>query len=89
MSQRDAASDDGQQSGFGIRASKSTCVPPGDGGGKGKHGLCSGEEQLGVGATVGYVVQGVRGCTGTTGAVVAQIQKEELAGRRKAGIGVA
>lgn len=58
MSQRDAASDDGQQSGFGIRASKRTCVPPGDGGGKGKHGLCSGEEQLGVGATVGYVVQG-------------------------------
>lgn len=51
VSQRDAASNDGQQSGFDIRASKRTCVPRGNGRGKGKHE----EEQLGVGAAVSYM----------------------------------
>lgn len=32
---------------------------------------------------------GVHGCTGIIGAVVAQIKKEELTGRKKAGIGMA
>lgn len=46
VSQRDAASDKGQRSGVGIRASKCTCVPPRNGRGR--------EEQLGE----GYEVQG-------------------------------
>lgn len=40
-------------------------------------------------SSCGLYGTGVHGCTGIIGAVVAQIKKEELTGRKKAGIGVA
>lgn len=78
VSQRDTASDDddGEQSGFGIRAS--TCVLPRNGRGTGKQGVSKGGRATGCERNCGHAVQGsVAVPESLEQRVLAQVQKEE------------